>query len=490
MRVTRIDPAFIVLAVILSPAVAIASASGSTEIGPVVVQIDNGHEADCLEEASGLCIGSANVGGPGTTELDLRQEIRYIGVGFNETFRASANDMVGYPLLPSGDIIHGDASALRLHHGVFPLLVEHIGTKQGPAGVFFIAFSEESWSWGYLGPGLSPLDTTIASRQQTSGYYDGGTGYEETGGFEEIVIESDTDEVIRSWALASCYELHDATCVGQENQVDVLESTTPNVAFSLLLYETQVAGSSDTLGRRQQDIVRGSAGEASLLRGSALQPNNRPQPEMELRAPIEWRRPPSNDSGPSGQKDPVHVQLSSNVTMQSPEPEEIARWSAAGAYAASFAIALAMASLYARISRRDDALRSQRRTLILSILREKGPRTIAELAHDVQLDWSTVEHHARLLKKTGHVNITRDRSRAVVALPGQNGHLAESKPTAWHQILCALNESGGTLLRHELHARLAWIPLRTRNHALNQLAMRGLLIEEDTPFGLRLRVAS
>lgn len=139
--------------------------------------------------------------------------------------------------------------------------------------------------------------------------------------------------------------------------------------------------------------------------------------------------------------------------------------------ASTLALALLLLALYSRILRRADALASPQRAGIVRILHECGPTHVRELAVKLGVHRTTILHHALVLGRLKEVVIVRDGKRPLLALPAHDPKaLPPPEPRGAHKlVLEALRGAGGAMRRKDLHARLAMVPLRTRNHAIHHV---------------------
>jgi len=145
--------------------------------------------------------------------------------------------------------------------------------------------------------------------------------------------------------------------------------------------------------------------------------------------------------------------------------------------AAAFALALVTSALLYSRFHRDEALRHERRAQILSLLEREGPQSFPQLGRALGVDRTTVEYHARMLQRTGHLRLERAGKLVYALLPRQalDPRLVRAAPDAATALLRILRERGGELPRAALHEAAEAYPQRARNHAIARLARAGAI---------------
>lgn len=465
-----------------------AQATGAMDAGPLVVRLDNGHVADCVEDLTGLCPAELRMDEIGSAEFDARQRVQYVGVGLNETYRTRINGMAGHDLLPAQDLLFIDASSVFLPHNTFKVLARNLGTFEAPAGVVILYFGDDGWGWGYLGPGLNPVDPTIQPQRAHYAYTSGGNSYNGTGGFHELFAEADSDSVVADWLVGPCQTANNSLCGEQASLVaQQVNETTPKIAAELVVYEAELSGSSETLGTARDELPRGSAEPIGPRRTASPPFSGRNDHQDSLVASLhEGRASPDLDL-----PRPAIVPGDPYVVTAPPIPDPIVSDDPPIpllGYATGFALAVVITALYSRMKDRSEALLSSRRAQILSTLKTGGACTVAELARITATDWSTALYHVRVLQRTGHLAIRTEGSAVVAYLPGQTAESPRGGP-AWKRIIAILRDHGGQIAREDLHRFASDIPLRTRNHALRYLAAKSFIIEVQAGSGPVLTLA-
>lgn len=456
----------------------IAAASGVLEAGPVVVMIVNGHETDCVEDLTGLCIAAMRGSDAGETEADANQRVRFVGVAANRTF---VNELVGHALLPDGSMML-TPSEYEVEHPVFRILIDVVGVKRGfgPADGLAVLFTDDGFGFEYFGPGLNPVNTTSGTHGAWMIY-----GKE---GAEEGLIERDRVRPQQDFNSTSVDERLDDIPTTRACQEDLLgcegtlavpvesaKAATPNViigaAFVQALVTTDPENfpTGDGVGPRETPSVP-LGGRSALGPPTPLPRSPTPTPSLEPNPPGGPARPKADPW-----REPIRPdgQLSTALRATTPPPTGPAL-DGALAVTVAFVVAVLLAVLYSRVLGREDALVTRRRHSILNAL-EAGPMTLSDLTRSLGVDRTTVAYHARMLQKASKLVVTRLGRRVVLSLPGVEEPQRAVTPHAREVIFQLITTNGGILARSKLHELTAEIPLRTRNRVLKELSNNGLI---------------
>ncbi|HET6403752.1 MAG TPA: winged helix-turn-helix domain-containing protein [Candidatus Thermoplasmatota archaeon] len=448
-----------------------AGASGALSVGPATVALDNGHASGCVDP-SGLCLASLE-GEGGAMELDARQNVAYLGVAVDD---GAAEDALGHPLLPDG-LLALDGSDIYLEHDVFVLLIARVGSRGAPAPLdgFGLVLDDARYGVRYVGP--SPQDPTGEPRPRALAwnFSDEGVGKRRLGPFH-VQGNTSTDARAEDAATFPCVVLRDAACEeAQAARAAQLAALTPNARVGLAFHRVALAASRDAL---EGGALAAREGAAHALERPAL-----PQPPSSPRSAAP-SAPARVEAGPRA--DAPAAALSSPA----PEPAGPSGVRALGAApplrppgadallaAAAFALALVTSALLYSRFHRDEALRHERRAQILSLLEREGPQSFPQLGRALGVDRTTVEYHARMLQRTGHLRLERAGKLVYALLPRQalDPRLVRAAPDAATALLRILRERGGELPRAALHEAAEAYPQRARNHAIARLARAGAI---------------
>lgn len=465
-------------------ALPVATASGTVDLGIASVVIHNGHHSDCVDGVTDLCLASSEPDGA----FNLSQNITFVGIRFQEPTPLS--------LLPDDAIIIRP-SDWSIPFPVFRVLIDHVGNRSAPApaGDWGVGFTEERMGFTYFGPGLNPIDPTPKGGHGFSTRY----GDE---GREEGLVERDRIRPSQDYGTTStheradevgeiaCYLEDQGVCASEVQQLSAdAKTAAPDVIIGLRLVGAAVNGEpadlgDPTLGARSEVAEPLGARQMERLpttksRESPFQPLDVSGHGVRILSPRESPR----DQGPRQAGLVVGTPLG-------PEPVPLGpRFAIATGAAATF-LALAVALLYARIHRRDEALRSERRQRLMDIVAARGPQTIAALSRELALDRTTVEHHARVLHRTGQTTLLRANKFVYVAMPGQSlSDVPEPMRPTQAKLLQVLAERGGQATRADLAALTPTMAQRSRNHALGELVKRGTLRVDYDGYTQTIRLA-
>lgn len=459
----------LMLAVLALP---VASASGSLDAGFVVVVIDNGHETDCVEDATGLCVATLRGSQPESMEVDANQQIRSVGVALN---RSRLNDAAGREIVGETALVV-DSSALRLPNPTFRILTENVGTQHAPAPAndTAVIFDAEGFGVAYEGFELGNLSGGPTPRRWYFAYSEGqGVGYDHVSLYGTLA-ESSTDDQARLWLGAECWAIDVGWCTGLgRSSASAAADALPNLVVGIDV-DAAAAATDPTLLAGENDTTRAAADFAAAPRTRSIAPARPltwptmgPEP-FPLRAPRSSYWPGPATPAPHAPAEPTLRGLTNQrVVPQAPSmPLSIA--------VTILVLALAAAAMYSRVTRREEALLHERRLAMLALLAEHGPLPFAEVGRRLGVDRTTVEHHARLLRRTEHVRLERVGRNLFVALPGQElpaDELGAGEAAA--AIVDILRQRGGALPRVDLQKAASKFPARSRNEALRRLASRG-----------------
>lgn len=453
-----------------------ATASGTLEVGPAVVILDNGIEGSCERDVTGLCLVGMTGGSVGDMEVYAYERVAYIGVGVNRTY---ANEVVGYDLLPDGavELIPSDHS---VEHPLFEILIEVVGVREGIGPLVAFGFGEDEWGASYYGPGVLPPDAALRQHDPWIAYGDEGSEY---GLLERDRIRptqdfggAATDAAVDDWHMALlrptvCGEVGGPCAATFDAAIATYHEATPNVEFGAAFVEVDLGTDPSALSPSTSMLARESSA-SPLTRTQAAQPDVRlsrletPQPTWFplVGSPVGGGPFPHN---PDPTAPPLVAQDAGMIAT--PPREDIPALLTASI---AFAIAVLLAALYARV-RPQDSLASGRREAILSTLRARGPLTVADLARSLGVDRTTIEYHARLLARGSVVGIRRHDRYVLLMLPGQPVPEAIGRVRAADQLLTALVNAGGSAERSDLGKLVPTMPARTLKHALKQLQEEG-----------------
>lgn len=449
----------------------VASATGNFDTPLASVTIENGHEEHCIEAVTGLCAASADMSSLGAGWIDATQNNARLQVDGNDSL---VTDLTRVELLPDGGIVV-DVRGIVLANPAHDILVADGHNYSAPGGQYGVRWDSKDfvlWIWG---PSVSQPFSGLDHREQRIS----GLTSEEFGGFNDTRAPTSLDDLVNSEAQIPCGRLlpgEDASCRSLVAVASAaFNSSTPTVSVGLGIDEF---GLQPTPGFAGQEIGgrkgAGSIGQRSPasfvlspLDRSAPQapPLDRPPTSQLLRDPDRPLFRPGQDA----------LQPSSNPPpLENDGPGlQLAVLLAAGA-----GLAILVATLYARITRLSEAAASPQRAAIMQHLREHGPTCVQSLASGMGVHRTTVLHHALVLQRLGEIKVIKRGMYAMLALPEHDAAPMPEPRGALRVVLEALRSAQGSMTREDLHKLLSALPLRTRNHALRQLAARGLVAEQ------------
>lgn len=261
-------------------------------------------------------------------------------------------------------------------------------------------------------------------------------------------------------------------------------ATAPDVQTGFRMKHAQLATDPSLLIDLDALPLRASSA-APVRQGQATAPPStvaleRAPPTLSDDAPEGAPEPASPAPAPQARSADLVVSRSSSLDVVEPAAP---RWAyvVAGTAAGLLLLALAVA-LYSRFNNREDALRNATRGRILAIVRSEPGLILSEVAARIGLTRNGVAHHAQVLAGMGLVRLERRESR-VHLFPGEPPSPEWERATLARllgddPVLSLLRHEPG-LTRREIHARLAHIPLRTRNHRLRRLSELGAIAKRE-----------
>lgn len=459
-----------------------AAGTGSLETPVGSVHLQNGHVDDCIETVTGLCPASANLSSVSDGWIDLTQDNVRLTIAGNDP---TVTELIGVELLPDGAIVI-DVAQITLPNPAFRILMAEEHRFAVPGDQYGIRWDSEDlvvWRWS---PSTNEPLGGFGHRETTIGYGSGWVTYERIGGFNNLRAPVTSDDELSKPAHFACLPLPpggEAPCralVGAASAV--FNESTPAITAGLGIDALALAPQEDAtlggladreavepLGPRSPALL--PAGE--LARGPAQAAG---LPARSIHPPVPFHDGPTRESlQESPRADGVPL----------PPGKKGGGIPAAFAAAAGVLLILLAAALYARITRRSDALASPQRAAMVAHLRANGPACVQALAAAMGVHRTTILHHALVLQRLGEIRIAKRGKYAILALPVHDTVPSPQVRGALLLVLDALRGAQGGLSRRDVHGRLRELPQRTRNHAIRELASRGLIEER----GDRLVVA-
>lgn len=407
--------------------------------------------------------------------------MKLIGVAANRTY---VNEQAGFDLLPDG-LMRLTPSDYSVESPVFRILIDVIGVQQGPGAfdAYAIGFREDEWGVSYFGPGVAPVNTTLAQHHGWNGY---GNESAEEGLLERDRIRPSQDlnwtstdmyaESTRRYANSNlCPRVDDSLCSELANETaERYRTQTPNVIIGAAFI--QAALSTDpadlagfgALGERVSPASplgsRVSAGEPRPL----VEPTGSARPLERPQTPMPFVQEPTKVPGPTSP--PPFVFHSATTAFVKPPGGGVPPLVVASV---AFALAVTLAALYSRVAKHNETLICARRAEILKHLHDRGPTTMSEIARLIGVDRTTIQYHAHMLARASRLSLYRKGRLAVLALPGQPEPDRIGPPLATDRVYELLRTHGGSVSRKTLPQLASDIPTRTLKQALRDLQKQG-----------------
>lgn len=114
------------------------------------------------------------------------------------------------------------------------------------------------------------------------------------------------------------------------------------------------------------------------------------------------------------------------------------------------------------------------RRALVQILRERPGRTLTELANDLDVDYKTALHHARVLERAGHIVVAAEGRRRPCYLRRPSGERQEPP-----RVIFALRAVRAGASTPAALAAAAGVARGTAGSMLERLAASGLLARTD-----------
>lgn len=447
--------------------------------GPVDVLVLDDREG-CESPVADACfVAIAADGAPGEAEVDAYQRVYYVG--------AYGEDAV--PLLPDESVSFRGSE---------------VWVRQ-PA----LRLATESYNGAAPDLSASPVAPDLTSQHAAvrvgeklyGGEYvdgDGGVGYERAGPFHRPT-GTDTDYSLTGFDEVACgVAAAEPTCAPTQTYGAAYRSATPNVKWGLEVYDMEVA----TRDPQLRDLHRVQHGAVSLVlhragavplappastRDRAAAPEDAGPAATPAVAPVVPQRDAATGAPP----------LTVSATTTAPPQDDAPLLAARVAAVALGALVLAGAALYSRFQTRQSLLESSARERVLAIVDARPGVCLSEVADEMGVTRNAVAHHVRMLHRARLVEVVEDDGRRRLYKPGTSVQpdLRVPAAVADHpvrgRIVALLGAAPAGVTRRDIHASLADVPERTRNHAVRRLALRGIVeVVKDAAGEERIRLAS
>lgn len=377
-------------------------------------------------------------------------------------------------LLPGGEVVI-DASNLYVRHGVGDLAINTIGRRQltgAPTNAVVEANATGIWL-GYSRPSSLVAGEEDHAEYQALGFAETGLGRERLGPFHRSLGWQYSDAMFRA-GIHVCQRLEDGDCDDTWNgAMAPLLDATPNITTGGSIGSISVSNQSDLVDRSHASKL-GDEGQARERMRPVL-PVNKTTPRDAAAEGIGERSQPAPDDDLRSPRASLTAPAAATAELNATTVPDMR--SPVLPLAASAALALLLAALYARISSRQEALAHASRQRLVGLLQQHGPLTVTDLARGLSVDRSTALYHIRVLRRSASVTLAQQGRLVYVLLPGQ---VPPSLPPSFREgaagvVLTVLKAAGGALSRADLHALASAVPQRQRNHVLRQLTDAGVL---------------
>lgn len=465
------DRLWILAAVAVATWIAPAEATGALEVGYAAVEIDNGRPSCSVEVP--FCVVDANFEeSVGDWRVNASQEIRLIRLRV-----LPRGDVI--PLLPDeGIAIRG--SDIYVQNPVFALLTE------GPAGAgplphegspYRTEFTQENITIHFFGASTREPGAPPREHSQTYSYGDNYVQYSQIGPAHEPG-GADSDRLTIDIVTMPCFREYVAGCSSVVHPVvNTTFLFTPNVTYGAKFGAVEVA-------QREH-----SAPLESGLRRELLNTMNRYKHEpAPPRLPLDAAKPFTLDSAEQGggsaepeRREAAEGADSSTLTssIQISTPRNGSRIVILAATASALLLAAVAVFLYTRLSNRDELLISNRRRLIIEVVRGSPGISPAEIARVLNLNRSVVDHHLVMLTRANVLRMAKVSNRVHITLPAPLpvGGVAALGVDTRSKIYRMLLDQPQGLSRADIHAMLPDVPRRTRNYAILTLLKQQDILE-------------
>jgi DNA-binding transcriptional ArsR family regulator len=466
-----------------------ASASGDLAVGSATLVLENGYETDCVESVSGLCLASLQGDSLGDSRVDAYERITFVGVAIDTPLL----------FLPDGTLFVRPSDH-SVKHPIYRILIDDVGTLTIPIPVLqpFIYFDETEHGFGYDDPGVDPMNSTPGERRSRIPYGDDGAEYdvidrERIQPFQSLGNTTWDSRVDRVSNDAPCSLLDSIGCRETLQPVgEAVMNATPDVNVGFSFVEADFTDDPSAFPSHGALGDRASLLDAPLARSATRAPAGPLAPASSGPRPLSQGAPAG---GPAS--DPIdapaprgRVPHPAPVTVQNRSPPAAHAGAQLLVSAAAFSVAVVLAALFARIRSKDGALASGRRQALLAVLHQEGPMTLAALARKLGVDRTTVEHHARHLERLSMLRAHKQGRLVVLALPEQPvGPIVPAFKPLRVRLLDEIRSSGGSTTQQEIARLTSDVPKRTRNHALRELQLAGIveIVHGMGPAIIRLR---